>query len=529
MAIFKPGINIVTGPNNSGKTAVLKALDLTFNTVEPHRSIKTIPVKSGARLHESEFWIGFGIKPNDFKNVFAGGSFMLPASKQMDATEETRIVTDWLKGDEEKAVSCYVRKGASDSYKGVRDPLGLNLYPVTDTDMGRTFFLYANGELKPQMTSASYSSESFVLRVLDVMAQNIYRFYAERFQVGKYSTGNNHVLKPDASNLPEVLHLLHSDTMAWERYNKFVGYVLPNIKRVYVVPVETPNVEIKVSPLDLKLDRADISFPLSECGTGVSQVLAMLYVILTSYTPKTIIIDEPSSFLHPGAEKALIEIFKQFPQHQYIIGTHSAITITAAEPLTITNLVLSEDSQETTFREVNRDERIQLQRLLADLGLSLSDVFGADSVLWVEGETEHLCFPLLLAYAKKPLYRTEIAKIWQTSDLDKKKPSELRRIIETYERLSCDGTNPLAPKALGFFLDSEDRSDEEINDIERFALRKIGFTNYRHYENYILHPRAISEVLNAADSSGETRVTVEQIDEYIGNKQNRKEVHRSKT
>jgi hypothetical protein len=347
------------------------------------------------------------------------------------------------------------------------------------------------------------------------MRLNTYRFDAERLQIGLGQIGNSKILKPNADNLPEVLTILQSEPKSFRSYNQLVNSVLPNIKWVSTVPVSNVNVEIRVSAIDPELDRADISFPLKECGTGVSQVLAMLYVIQTSYTPKTIIIDEPSSFLHPGAEKALIEVFKQYPQHQYIIGTHSPLVITVAEPSTITKLVLSEDGQESTFEAVNRDENEEVQGVLEDLGLSLSDVFGADSILWVEGPTELKCFPLLLRHVGRPLYRTQIAKIWQTSDLEEKNITALRRIVETYQHISSGGSNSLAPKALGFFIDREDRSDDQISKMKQIEKGKIGSTNYRHYENYILHPRAIAEVLNTADPSGTTRVTVEQIHEFI--------------
>lgn len=39
---FQPGINIIVGANNSGKTALLEALTLNFKT-SPHRSIETLP------------------------------------------------------------------------------------------------------------------------------------------------------------------------------------------------------------------------------------------------------------------------------------------------------------------------------------------------------------------------------------------------------------------------------------------------------------------------------------------------------
>jgi predicted ATPase len=75
--------------------------------------------------------------------------------------------------------------------------------------------------------------------------------------------------------------------------------------------------------------------PLSECGTGIGQVLAMLYVVLTAEVPRTIIIDEPQSFLHPGAIRKLLDILKGYPQHQFIVSTHSSVVATASNPKTL--------------------------------------------------------------------------------------------------------------------------------------------------------------------------------------------------
>lgn len=58
--------------------------------------------------------------------------------------------------------------------------------------------------------------------------------------------------------------------------------------------------------------------------------------ICTNY--HRIVIDEPQSYLHPGAAKKLIEILQEFPQHQYFIATHSAEIIAAANPSTIVKL-----------------------------------------------------------------------------------------------------------------------------------------------------------------------------------------------
>ncbi|WP_446356510.1 AAA family ATPase [Coleofasciculus sp. A1-SPW-01] len=47
---FAPGINIIVGQNNSGKTALLEALTLNFKNV-PHRSLRMLP-NSDSRLDD---------------------------------------------------------------------------------------------------------------------------------------------------------------------------------------------------------------------------------------------------------------------------------------------------------------------------------------------------------------------------------------------------------------------------------------------------------------------------------------------
>lgn len=43
---------------------------------------------------------------------------------------------------------------------------------------------------------------------------------------------------------------------------------------------------------------------------------------------------------------------------------------------------------ESIVEAIDSSETHRLQMMLADLGVRLADIFGADSVLWVEGKTE---------------------------------------------------------------------------------------------------------------------------------------------
>jgi predicted ATP-dependent endonuclease of OLD family len=187
--------------------------------------------------------------------------------------------------------------------------------------------------------------------------------------------------------------------------------------------------------------------------------LSILYIVLTSRISKIIIIDEPQSFLHPGAAKKLIEILKeignsgQFPEHQYIISTHSPNIIAAADPSTITMLRYTEDCQ-TIAASMDSEDTHSFRLLLAEVGVRLSDVFGMDKILWVEGPTEEKCYPMIVSkFLKIPLRGTQILAIKNTGDLEGKRAHV---IFDIYDRLS--GSQSLFPPAIGFIFDKELRT-----------------------------------------------------------------------
>ncbi|RUS96022.1 ATP-dependent nuclease [Trichormus variabilis] len=278
-------------------------------------------------------------------------------------------------------------------------------------------------------------------------------------------------------------------------FNNLVSTVLPEIKWISVLPRDNSDVEIKVWTLDTQLNRDDLSLPLSSCGSGIGQVLAIVYILVSSEEPRTLIIDEPQSFLHPGAAKKLIETIKQFPQHQYFIATHSPDIITTADPSNI--IKLKYENCETTASVINAKDIDLQNELLEELGVRLSDVFGADNILWVEGKTEQICFPLILEKAlKKQLRGTKILGVMNTADFQSKRAS---LIFDIYQKLS--GGTDLFPPAIGFLFDSENRTEEEKDKWQRQSGKPVEFLSRRMYENYLLDSEAIAAVFNEDNQS----------------------------
>src|SRR5438132_978561 len=64
--------------------------------------------------------------------------------------------------------------------------------------------------------------------------------------------------------------------------------------------------------------------------------------------------------------------------------------------------------------------------------------------------------------------------------------------LEIYERVS--GSGSLIPPAVGFIFDSDGRSEQDKQDLQRRAKGRMHFLSRRMFENYLLNPVAIAAV-----------------------------------
>jgi hypothetical protein len=108
--------------------------------------------------------------------------------------------------------------------------------------------------------------------------------------------------------------------------------------------------------------------------------------------------------------------------------------------------------------------------------------------------TEQLCFPKLLKAANdsneahvKPIALKDVGQF------DKAKASA-RVLWDAYEKL-CKA-DALMPPTVAFCLDREGRKQKEIDEISTLSGGRMKFLPRRNYESFLLHPKAISEVLS---------------------------------
>ncbi|WP_084152451.1 AAA family ATPase [Burkholderia sp. A1] len=488
---LSPGMNLVLGENNSGKSTILEAFSLSDLVYAPHLSLASKPhpddeISSVVQVG-LEFEVGIGEVWR-----YLGETIKLPVPKQNELSQD---FPKYLSGLNElkvgiTAVREKLRQGLffSAIYGGVESFVSNDAMTLTYTCS------QANGITKGSVVNQSGGMTNFNHQA-NALLGRLYKFRAERMNISRCMFGIATVLAPNAANLAECLNSLQShNSHLFEEYVNKVRHIFPSVHRVQAVPVSGTELEIRTSLVSADRRRPDLAISLSQSGTGISQVLSILYVAMNATTPITIAIDEPNSFLHPKAVRALLTILNALPiKHQYIITTHSPEVIRASNAKTVT--VVENHGGQSKIEVLDPRNLDDVKSGLASIGVRLSDLYGADRILWVEGETEELTFPKIAAeIAKLDVLGVAMLKVNATGDFEATRRVRPRMVFETYEHLSKAAA--LLPPAVGFIFDREGRTASEIADLERESGNSVKFLSRTCFENYIVHPVAIAVVLS---------------------------------
>ncbi|MDD2412538.1 MAG: AAA family ATPase [Bacteroidales bacterium] len=153
--------------------------------------------------------------------------------------------------------------------------------------------------------------------------------------------------------------------------------------------------------LELYVKDKDKFIHIDETGTGTQSalIIGILEVALKykSSNARIFFIDEPELFLHPLGIRYLGQLFKEFIADnlsQIIISSHSSILLSSFHPREI--IRLDKPSNYTEINQLPFDYKDIDNKLARQINSGLSsEMFFADKVLIVEGETEQIIFPNL--------------------------------------------------------------------------------------------------------------------------------------
>lgn len=500
-----PGINFVVGKNNAGKTTLINALEKRVPT-EQHRSPETIPTDGTTRRSEIKRGILIEIAPpeeeidgqikNVLDNLQQNRSYR---QFSYDYNTLRKLLVEGLR------VRYWFEGSAAQPKRVDRAIHGYVLSPdAPNTD--NVIYRLCNGLNVHQNVASSLIALASSVRMsgLDKLDTHIFRFDALRPVQSQGSQSRNVALASDGTNLTQVLRTLQGeDTYVWHRYLEAVKLVLPEIQDLRIRPNDDDSATIIVEFYPPLARRTDLAVSLDNCDTGFGQVLAMLYVVVChdKLKPRIILIDEPNTFLHPGAVRRLLSVFHDHQHHQYIIATHSPTAIMSVRNKRI--LHVTRENHVSSLKSVNVEDNEKLEAMLNEIGSSRSDIFGMDAYIWVEGKTDKICFDLVMDMHGGLPAGVEIIDLVHTGDFSDKKRGVL--IEQIYARLS--GSVGILPSVLAFVFDGDLQNDDfEDTDTRKFLPRQ-------NYESYLIVPDILADILNrdAADDkvSDHTGASVE--------------------
>ncbi|WP_166359309.1 AAA family ATPase [Pseudomonas akapageensis] len=140
----------------------------------------------------------------------------------------------------------------------------------------------------------------------------------------------------------------------------------------------------------------DEQFSIYDLGDGLQQVIIITSAAYLERERSIFFVEEPESCLHPGLLRKLALFLLNHTGHQYIATTHSNHLLDLAEShkdVLIHRVTKKNTSDGNSF---NIQECTKDREILADLGVRASSIYLANSTIWIEGITDRLYLKVIM-------------------------------------------------------------------------------------------------------------------------------------
>ena len=298
-------------------------------------------------------------------------------------------------------------------------------------------------------------------------------------------------LHADGQNLTPVLYNLYVNhpRTHFLRLLEVIRETFPEIETIafQVPPDVTQN---QGEPVVHYSGRLDQPVALRFCGSGVEQMLALTVGILTAAEPRLFLIDEPQAYLHPHAERNLLALFERYPQHQYIVATHSPLLLNS-RPLDQSRLVTIEAGGTRIVEPTGVDH------LLGEIGIRAADLWLADRILWVEGPSDASVFETLIKRELPPSERATMS-VREMPDSSRFSARSSKQAEATY-RFCSSVVSAISPLHINikFLFDRDEKTPDVMNAIKQNSGNRALFLEVRELENLFLVPDFLETAVRA--------------------------------
>ncbi|MEG5266832.1 AAA family ATPase [Pseudomonas sp. JDS28PS106] len=402
--------NLLIGPNNSGKSRLLRTL-FTSNQSEMQIAFGTDLEEAlqGASAIKS-----FMIARPRISN-FNSEAFIKLSQGMSYAISEIKLLSDsFLKVLAEARRHTYSLSGGGDdvaAFQSFQQMFSIPGSHETDADTIAEILSNLNQSLS---LKHHYVPILRGMRPLDPENDAFRnRTIKDYFPDAKTSGAPNIITGFDLYQLLVRFLLGHpGDRERIRAYEKILGHEFFGGAEITLIP------EYGKDTVSVKIGDDD-QFPIYDLGDGLQQVIIITSSAFLERENSIFFIEEPEACLHPGLLRKLALFLLNHTNHYYFATTHSNHLLDLAEidtRVVIQKVTKIGNRSKATYRvqESTRD-----RELLAELGITASSVYLANSTIWVEGITDRL---YLAVFLKK--------YIETRSDLRRK--SELEGLLENF-------------------------------------------------------------------------------------------------
>lgn len=358
-------INLIIGPNNSGKSNLAKYFNYLKSIANGVLSVgKAISVAT--QLDESQTW-GWGKEKINCEISLSSDNVLGNDDKVSYKVNENQITLD-----------CCHDVSSNTSVLNMK----VNDKKIFNND---------------SLICSDFESETWVDPTDDVAGFNDNNYYWNSFlnslvfvdPIRHHSRNSNNEQSYyfDGAKIIEELDKLRLDRATpsnWAGYKKQVKQWLTDI-----LSEEVTNIDVVEKDLSLEFE-SGLSFSLDQLGTGVSQIVMLLsHLWINKDINLNVFLEEPEANLHPEAVVKLVGIFeKELINHRFFITTHSPSLIDCLNENWAVYRTLKSPNGSSSITP--NDNVIKHYETLDSLGVKASQILQANTVLWVEGPSDRI-------------------------------------------------------------------------------------------------------------------------------------------